>query len=157
MKNTVTPPASGGVSRSAVAKHYGVNGGSVSAWVKAGCPQLPKGLFVLADVEKWLRARDEKKAERASLKDQKTQAEINRILADIRQRDHDYERQRGEVHGKEACCKSLTTIVSEALQPLLSLHGRVKAACPELPKAVIDRIAAEVDAVFAKIREGLAK
>jgi hypothetical protein len=125
--------------------------------VKAGCPQLPNGLFVLADVEKWLRARDEKKAERASLKDQKTQAEINRILADIRQRDHDYERQRGDVHSKADCCKSLTTIVSEFLQPLLSLHGRVKAANPELSQAVIDRIAAEVDAVFAKIREGLAK
>ena len=118
---------------------------------------MPNGLFVLAEVEKWLRARDEKKAERASLKDQKTQAEIDRIQRDIRQRDHDYEQTRGEVHSKAECCKSLTSVVSEAMQPLMALHTQVKAAFPELPQNVIEAIAARVDVAVEQIREGLAK
>ena len=149
------PKHGGGVSRNAIATHYGVNGGSVSAWVKAGCPQLPNGLFVLADVEKWLRDRDEKKAARASLKDQKLQAEIDRIQRDIQKRNLELQRDRGEVHGKAECVRSLTTLLSESLQPLLSLHTRIKAKFPEQPQAVIDGIAAEVDATFQQIREGL--
>jgi hypothetical protein len=125
--------------------------------VKAGCPQLPNGLFELAAVEKWLRARDERKAERATLKDQKTQAEIDRIHRDIASRDIDLQKQRGETHSKAECCKSLTSVVSEAMQPLMALHTSVKAAFPELPQNVIDAIAARVDAAMEQIREGLAK
>ena len=51
--------------------------------------------------------------------------------------------------------RSLTTLLSESLQPLLSLHTRIKAKFPEQPQAVIDGIAAEVDATFQQIREGL--
>jgi hypothetical protein len=154
VKKHVTPTKTGGISRAAVAKHYGVNGGSVSAWVKAGCPQLPNGLFILADVDKWLRERDAKKAERASLKDQKTQAEIDRIKADIRQRDHDYERQRGDVHGKAECGKSLTAVVSESLQRLMQLGATLQAKRPEVPGLKADADAV-VDEVLAQIREGL--
>ena len=157
MKNKVTPPKSGGISRAAVARHYDVNGGSVTAWVKAGCPQLPNGLFVLAEVDKWLQARQEKKAERASLKDQKTQAEIERIQRDIAKRDLELSRDKGEVHGKAECCKSVTSVVSEALQPLLSVGSRLAAQFPELGQRLRDACDKEIDAAMAQIRGGLEK
>ena len=155
MKNTATPAKPTGLSRAAIGKHYGVNGGSVSAWVKAGCPQLPNGLFILADVEKWIRERDEKKAGRATLKDLKTQAEIDRIHRDIASRDIELQKQRDEVHSKSACVASLTRLFSESLQPLLTLHTQIKAAFPELPQNVIEAIAGKVDAAMGQIREGL--
>lgn len=155
MKKKLIPSNDLGISQNAVAKHYGVNGGSVTAWCKQGCPRLVNGKFVLADVEKWLKQRDEKKADRASLKDQKTQAEIDRIRRDIASRDIDLSKQRDEVHSKSECCKSLTAVVSEAMQPLMSLHTQIKAAFPELPQNVIEAIAAKVDAAMEQIRSGL--
>jgi hypothetical protein len=112
-------------------------------------------LFVLAEVEKWLQARQEKKAERASLKDQKTQAEIERIQRDIAKRDLELSRDKGEVHGKAECCKSLTSVVSEALQPLLSVGSRLAAQFPELGQRLRDAADKEIDAVLQQIRDGL--
>lgn len=155
MKNKVIPHRPNAVSKSTVAKHYNVNGGSVTAWVKAGCPQLPNGQFVMADVERWLQKRQAGKEERASLKDQKTQAEIDRIQRDISKRDLELAQQRGEVHGKAECCKSLTSVVSEALQPLLSVGSRLGAQFPELGQRLRDAADKEIDAAMAQIREGL--
>ena len=149
------PKISSSVSRAAIARHYGINGGSVSAWVKGGCPQLPNGTFILAEVEKWLRERDEKKAGRADLREQKLQAEIDRIKRQISMHDMEIDRQREAVHGKAECAKSLTMLLSDSLNPLLSLHTRIKTAYPELPQNVIEAIAAQVDAAFEQIREGL--
>jgi len=133
------------------------NVGSLDAMVKQGCPRLPNGQFVVADVEAWVAGRAEKKAQSKDLREQKLQAEIDRIQRDIRQRDHDYEQSRGDVHRKDDCAKSLTKLLSESLQPLLSLHTRIKAKFPELPQNVIDGVAAEVDATMDMIRGGMAK
>ena len=125
--------------------------------VKMGCPVLSNGQFDPVAVEDWFRKRKEKREESQDLREQKLQAEIDRIQRDIRQRDHDYEQTRGEVHSKAECCKSLTAVVSEAMQPLMALHTQVKAAFPELPQNVIDAIAGKVDAAVEQIREGLCK
>jgi len=138
MKNKVTPPKSGGISRAAVARHYDVNGGSVTAWVKAGCPQLPNGLFVLAEVDKWLQARQEKKAERASLKDQKTQAEIDRIQRDIAKRDLELSRDRGEVHSKSDCAAGLVQLAGLVSSRCNSRPQRFRTAFPEASQSMID-------------------
>jgi phage terminase Nu1 subunit (DNA packaging protein) len=106
-------------------------------------------------VDKWLRERDEKKSARASLKDQKTQAEIDRIQRDISKRDLELSEQRGEVHDKAECCKSLTAVVSEALQPLLSVGSRLAAQFPELGQRLRDAADKEIDAAMAQIRGGL--
>ena len=74
---------------------------------------------------------------------------------DAKTAQHKYEVERGEVHSKADCCKSLTTIISESMQPLMSLHTQIKAAFPELPQNVIDTIAGKVDAAVEQIREGL--
>jgi chromosome segregation ATPase len=123
--------------------------------VKMGCPVMANGQFDPVAVEDWFRKRKEKREESQDLREQKLQAEIDRIQRDIRQRDHDYEQTRGEVHSKAECCKSLTAVVSEAMQPLMSLHTQVKAAFPELPQNVIDAIAGKVDAAMEQIRSGL--
>ena len=155
MIKALTPTKTEGISRNQVAKHFGVNGGSVSAWEKAGCPMLVNRRFELAAVEKWLRERDEKKNEGRDLKDEKLRHEIERIKRDISSRDIDLQKQRDEVHSKSECCKSLTAVVSEAMQPLMSLHTQIKAAFPELPANVIEAIAAKVDAAMEQIRFGL--
>jgi phage terminase Nu1 subunit (DNA packaging protein) len=108
-------------------------------------------------VDKWLRERDSKRDERASLKDQKTQAEIDRIQRDISKRDLELAQQRGEVHGREECCKSLTSVVSEVLQPLLSVGSRLAAQFPELGQRLRDACDKEIDAAMAQIRGGLEK
>ena len=131
------------------------NVGSLDAMVKTGCPRLPNGQFDVAAVEAWVKARAEKKADGKDLREQKLQAEIDRIRRDIASRDIDLSKQRDEVHGKAECCKSLTAVVSEAMQPLMSLHTQVKAAFPELPANVIEAIAAKVDAAVEQIRSGL--
>jgi hypothetical protein len=74
---------------------------------------------------------------------------------DAKTAQHKYEVERGEVHSKAECCKSLTAVVSEAMQPLMALHSQVKAAFPELPQNVIDAIAGKVDAAVEQIRSGL--
>ena len=149
MKNKVTPKPSA-ISRAAVGRHYGVNGGSVTAWVKAGCPQLPNGLFELAAVDKWLRERDSKKAERASLKDQKTMAEIDRIGRDIKQRDLEIAKQTGAMHDRDECCKSLTEIRARESRTLHTLHERFLTAYPEQVEAAkwIER---EVEGIIERL------
>ena len=129
----------------------------MTAWVKAGCPQLPNGKFILNDVEAWLQRRQAGKEERASLKDRKTEAEIERIRRDIEKRDLELSQQRGDVHSKADCCQSLTTIVSESLQPLMSLGSKLAAQFPELGGRLKDAADREVDAAIEKIREGVAK
>jgi hypothetical protein len=164
MKNKVQPPKRKAPSRNA--KHgfvvtqfcadYDIPRNTFNDWVaNEGCPtsSKPETLrWILAHKPSHLKAgggsQDQAQWTAADWKKFK-------LEWDAKTAQHKYEVERGTVHGKEACCKSLTALAAESLQPLLSLHGRVKAACPELPQAVIDRIAAEVDAVFAKIREGL--
>lgn len=130
---------------------------SVLSWVEAGCPRNADKTFDESAVDAWLAKHRESAAESKSLKEQKLQAEITRIQRDIRQRDHDYEASRGEVHSKVDCCKSLTAITSEALQPLLSVGGRLAAQFPELGQRLRDAADKEIDAAMQQIREGLAK
>jgi phage terminase Nu1 subunit (DNA packaging protein) len=153
MKKQVTPTKSVGISRGAVGKHYGVNGGSVSAWVKAGCPQLPNGLFVLTEVEAWLRKRDEKKAAGRDLKEEKLRQEIERIKRTIQSQDMDLEKQRGTVHDKAACAASLTAIRARESGILHGLSQRFAGAFPEAVQQAewLDR---EVDEVIGRLNAG---
>ena len=128
---------------------------SVKSWIEHGCPRNADKTMSEAEVDKWLAAHREKAAEAKDLKQQKLEAEITRIKRDIESRDIELSRQRDEVHSKAECCKSLTAIVSEAMQPLMGLHTSVKAAFPELPQGVVDAIAAKVDAAVEQMREGL--
>jgi phage terminase Nu1 subunit (DNA packaging protein) len=131
MKKQVTPTKSVGISRGAVGKHYGVNGGSVSAWVKAGCPQLPNGQFVLAEVEAWLRKRDEKKAAGRDLKEEKLRQEIERIKRTIQSQDMDLEKQRGTVHDTAGCSVRVSQAVAEFSRGLQSVVAQFREAYPE--------------------------
>jgi hypothetical protein len=142
--------------RNAMSRKLGLrNVGSLDAMVKQGCPREKNGQFNVVEVERWVEERANKRAGSKDLREQKLQAEIDRIQRDIRQRDHDYEQTRGEVHSKAECCKSLTAVVSEAMQPLMSIHTSMKAAYPETPQGQIDWLAAKVDAALEQIREGL--
>jgi hypothetical protein len=143
-----------------VAKRFGVATKTVTNdWFKDGCPRNADKSFDLDKVVAWRKAKLESAANDPAVRMQanKTALQSKRLLLQCEILEVGLLKEKGKLHDKSACAASLTTIVSEALQPLLSLHGRVKAANPELSQAVIDRIAAEVDAVFAKIREGLAK
>ena len=150
MKNKVLPPRTQGVSKNSIAKHYGVNGGSVAAWGKGGCPQLPNGKFVLAKVEAWIRERDAKKQERASLKDRKTQAEIDRIQRDITKRDLEIAKEEGKVHGSAECSASLTEIRARESRVLHGLDQRFAAAFPEATKQA-EWLEREIDDVLGRL------
>jgi hypothetical protein len=151
MKKQVTPTKSVGISRGAVGKHYGVNGGSVSAWVKAGCPQLTIGQFVLAVVEAWLLKRDDKNAQGRDLKEEKTRQEIERIKRDIQARDIDLEKQRGTVHDKSACAASLTAMRARESAVLHGLSQRFAGAFPEATAQAV-WLEREVDGVIERLQ-----
>jgi len=141
-------------SRNAIAKHYGVNGGSVSAWVKAGCPQKPNGLFSLNEVEAWIRARDQKKIERASLRDQKLEAEITKIKKGIRRDDFLFDRDKGLYHSKADCAASLIEVRAAESRVIASVGHSFKGAFPEASSAMSDWLRKWAAGVLAKLNGG---
>lgn len=151
MAKQLKPTQVQGVSQAAIAKKYGVNGGSVAAWYKTGCPRLPNGRYNPEAVDKWLRERDAKRDERASLKDQKTQAEIDRIQRDIKQRDIDIAKSLDQLHDRDECNRKQIELRVAESAILNSLSDTFLSAWPEA-KAQAQWLEAQTDEMIEKLK-----
>ena len=141
-----------------IAKRFGVSTKVVTNdWSKDGCPRNPDKSFDLDKVVAWRKAKLSAAANDPAVKMQasKTALQAKRLLLQCEVLEVGLLREKGKLHDSHACALSLTAVVSEAMQPLMSLHTQVKAAFPELPAGVIEAIAAKVDAAMEQIRGGL--
>jgi phage terminase Nu1 subunit (DNA packaging protein) len=141
-----------------IAKRFGVSTKTVTNdWAKDGCPRNPDKSFDLDKVVAWRKAKLQSASDDPGVRMQanKTALQSKRLLLQCEMLEVGLLREKGKLHDSHACALSLTAIVSEAMQPLMSLHSQVKAAFPELPPNVIEVIAAKVDAAMEQMREGL--
>ena len=140
-----------------IARQHQVARKTVYEWVKDGCPRERDGKFDEDKVLSWRKAKlgEAQNDQAVKMAAGKVALQNKRLLLQCDKLEVELLASKGKLHDKHACALSLTTLLSESLQPLLSLHTRIKAKFPEQPQAVIDGIAAEVDATFQQIREGL--
>lgn len=129
---------------------------SVLSWVEGGCPRNADKTFDESAVDAWLAKHRESAAESKSLKEQKLQAEITRIQRDIRQRDHDYEAARGEVHSKIDCAKSRTAHAAAIATRVNSMPPQFAAAFPDAPKSYSDWLYKWTEQLGIEVRDGSA-
>lgn len=146
-----------------VARALGVSRQTVYSWLKNGCPRNPDGSLDLERVLAWRRASgngpnslpttgDDPGIRAASAR---TALQAKRLALQCEKLELDLLLQRGRLHDKEACALSLASVVNEYLQPLLTLHGRVKQEHPDVPDAVVETIAREVENILTAIRNRL--
>ena len=145
------------LTRAQIAKHYKVLASSINGWLAKGCPRNPDKTYDLEAVNKWYQTQNSNYNLGATLRQEKTKADIERVKKQNRDLDFQYQKAQGLVHSKEDCSKSLTEVLSANLQPLLSLGSRIAAQFPELGKRLKDAIDIEVDNTFENIRQGLSK
>jgi hypothetical protein len=141
-----------------VAKRFGVATKTVTNdWFKDGCPRNADKSFDLDKVVAWRKAKLETAANDPAVRAQsaKTALQSKRLMLQCEILEVGLLKEKGKLHDRDACALSLTAVVSEAMQPLMSIHTSMKAAYPETPQGQIDWLAAKVDAALEQIREGL--
>jgi hypothetical protein len=160
MKRGLQPPKhkahrKGGINVSNLSRETGIPRKTLNEWIAAGMPTDSPGAAM-----RWMIANRPTYFAIEGTQDQSqwTKADWDKFKTrwQALSAQHEYERQTGEVHGKAECCKSVTSIVSEHLQPLLSVGSRLAAQRPEVPRLKEDADK-EIDAAMAQIRGGLEK
>ena len=124
---------------------------SVSSWVEVGCPRNADKTFSESAVDKWLASRREERKAGASLRDQKLQAEIDRIQRDIRQRDIAIDKDMSKLHDAAECDKKHTALRSAESSILNSLPRSFLAAFPE-DKAKAEWLQHAIDGIVERLQ-----
>ena len=120
-----------------IAKKFGVARKTVYEWVKEGCPRQADGSFDEDKVLAWRKAKLQAAVDDPAVRVQanKTALQAKRLLLQCDKLEVELLASKGKLHDKHACALSLTTLLSESLQPMLSLHTRIKAKFPEQPRS----------------------
>jgi phage terminase Nu1 subunit (DNA packaging protein) len=142
----------------AIARKFGVATKTVTHdWVLAGCPRNADKSFDLDLVLAWRKAKLNEAANDPAVKaaGHKAALQAKRLMLQCEQLEVVLARDKGRLHDKHACALSLTSVVSESLQPLLSVGSRLAAQFPELGQRLRDAADKEIDAVLQQIRDGL--
>jgi phage terminase Nu1 subunit (DNA packaging protein) len=142
--------------RSELARHYNVSPKAVDGWVSRGCPKDPKTkAFDLAAVESWLKQRaEDNKSKPSGLREQKLQAEIDRIRRDIKRRDLEIAKEEGKLHSRDDCAASLTELRARESRILHTLPDRLAARFPELGAKLKVAAAEEIDEILGRLTDG---
>lgn len=142
----------------AIARKFGVATKTVTHdWVAAGCPRNPDKSFDLDVVVAWRKAKLNEAANDPAVKaaGAKATLQAKRLMLQCEQLETVIAREKGRLHDKNACALSLTTVIAESFQPLMTLGSRLASQFPELGQRLREAIDKEVDISLNQIRERL--
>lgn len=143
-----------GYKRSEFSRDTGIPADTLDRWEHEGMPVRTK-----PEAMRWIAAHKQAylKVEGSQDQEQWSKADWDKFKTrwQALRAQHEYEVARGDVHSKTACAASLIKLLSEHLQPLLSIGSRLTAQFPEMGQKLKDAADREVDAAMLAVKEGL--